>query len=67
MPPDGGAGGELDGLDISDLQPPITKVAAIVSNRGFINLNTDMSVWLFFIVLPSRSEVWRCTLSHRSY
>jgi hypothetical protein len=60
MPPDGGAGAP-EGPDISDLQPPMIRVATMVSNNGLINWNTDESVWLFFIVLPSRCEVWRQT------
>jgi hypothetical protein len=68
MPPDGGAeGGEPEELDASDLQPPITRVAATISNNGFINWNTDVPVWPFFIVLPSRCEVCRRAKSRRNY
>ena len=51
MPPGGGVG-EPDEPDISDLQPPRTMVATTVSNNGLINLITEDSAWLFFIVLP---------------
>jgi hypothetical protein len=67
MPPEGGGGGEPDVLDDSDLQPPMTRIAADTSNKGLINWNTDVSAWPFFIVLPSRCEVWRRTLSRRNY
>jgi hypothetical protein len=67
MPPDGGEGGEPEELDVSDLQPPITSVAATISNNGLINWNTDVPVWPFFIVLPSRCEVWRRTKIRRNY
>jgi hypothetical protein len=63
MPPDGGAGGAgADGPDISDLQPLTTSVATAISRSGLIQLLSENSTWLFFIVLPSRFEVWRRTL-----
>jgi hypothetical protein len=62
MPPGGGVGAP-DGPDISDLQPPMTMVATIVSNNGLINLSTDESAWLFFIVLPLDA---RCGDAHRA-
>jgi len=57
MPPLG-----ADGPDISDLQPPTTSDATAVSNTGLIHMISGVAVWLFFMVLPSRFEVWRRTL-----
>jgi len=49
IPPDGGAGV----LDVSDLQPPTTRAATAVNNRGLIQRVTAERVWLCVIILPS--------------
>ena len=65
MPPLGGIG--EDGPDISDLQPLITSVAIAVIKKDLIHFVADRSAWLFFMVLPSRSEVWRLAQMRRNY
>lgn len=61
MPPPEG------GVETSDLHPLTAKIASAASTVGLNQLFSDSARWLIFMVLPSRSEVWRRSQSRRNY